>query len=419
MAENYEDMSLEELQELKAGKEKENLIAELKAQEKAKKEAAEKEYREKVRQELKEELLNSEDADDGKVELNTDVITKKDVKEEHVSLKTLKNLSGDKGMYTYEGFETGDIFNFEDPSDDPADTDCPMGDISDWEPQRNFVNAIWHTMYESANLLKVAVPGLDISKGAGNRVDIRTISRFERGDITTNEESCGCLSCTSTSVSKEYITLQQHGIKAELCEYDIWSVGEKFRQEWLKSLGGVWAEFFDYMVFNALDDGGAAGYTETVSYAAAGLSGSCCTDSFLLDLYNAVDLVVTDMKANYYKPNYMIMHPHVAAAFRRMQDVKPIFADVIQIGKDGSLKSILGIPVIEFNEANDPTSATVSGTDWVHIIDSRRAVGAAFGKRPTMESERNIDCNSTTYAMWCYFNTKVLDDNAIGTVEEA
>jgi len=417
MAENYEDMSLEELQELKAGKEKENLIAELKAQEKAKKEAAEKEYREKVRQELKEELLNSEDADDGKVELNTDVITKKDVKEEHVSLKTLKNLSGDKGMYTYEGFETGDIFNFEDPSDDPADTDCPMGSISDWEPQRNFINAVWHTAFESANLLKVAVPGLDISKGAGNVVHIRTITRFERGDITTNEESCGCLSCTSTSVSKYEISLQQHGIKAELCEYDIWSVGEKFRQEWLKSLGGVWAEYFDYRIYNELETA-TPGNNETVTYAAAALSGSCCTDGFLLDLYNAVDALVTDMRADYYKPDYMIMHPEIAATFRRMMDVKPIFADTIEVGKNGKLKSILGIEVIEYNDANKGSSAS-SGDELIIVLDSRRAVGAAFGKRPTMESERNIDCNSTTYAMWCYFNAAELDTDAIGHIEEA
>lgn len=417
MAKDYSEMSLDELKELKANQEKQDIIAELEAKQKAEKEAAEKEYKEKMEAELREKILNEETSDDTKVELNTDVQTVKDVKEEHVSLKTLKNLSSDKGIYTYEGFETGGTFNFEDPSDDPADTDCPMGDISDWTPSENFVNAVWHEMYESANLLRVAVPGLDISKGAGNVVNIRTIARFERGDITTNEESCGCLSCTSTSVSKESITLQQHGIKAELCEFDIWSVGEKFRQEWLKSLGGVWAEYFDYRIYNELETADP-GHNETVTYAAAALSGSCCTDGFLLDLYNAVDALVTDMRADYYKPDYMIMHPEIAATFRRMMDVKPIFADTIEIGKNGKLKSILGIEVIEYNDANKGSSAG-TGDELIIVLDSRRAVGAAFGKRPSMESERNIDCNSHTYAMWCYFNAAKLDKDAIGHIEEA
>ncbi len=417
MAKDYSEMSLDELKELKANQEKQDIIAELEAKKQAEKDAAEKEYKANLEKELREKILNEGTEDEPKVELNTDVNMSKDVKDEHVSLKTLKNLAGDKGIYTYEGFETGDTFNFEDPSDDPADTDCPMGDISDWEPQRNFVNAVWHTAFESANLLKVAVPGLDISKGAGNVVDIRTIERFERGDITTNEESCGCLSCSSTTVDKYQISLQQHGIKAELCEFDIWSVGEKFRQEWLKSLGGVWAEFFDYEIYNALEDA-TPGHNETVTYAAAALSGSCCTDGFLLDLYNAVDALVTDMRADYYKPDYMIMHPEIAATFRRMMDVKPIFADTIEVGKNGKLKSILGIEVIEYNDANKGSSAG-TGDELIIVIDSRYAVGAAFGKRPTMESERNIDCNSTTYAMWCYFNAGKLEEDAIGHIEEA
>lgn len=415
MAKDYSEMSLDELKELKASQEKENLIAELTAKEKAKQEAAEQKKLEELKEQVREEMLNEGSMEDNSVELNTDTKLSKDVKEEHVSLKTLKNLSGSNGMYTYEGLETGGTFNFEDPSDDPADTDCPMGDISDWEPQRNFVNAIWHTMYESSNLLRVAVPGLDISKGAGNVVHIRTIARFSMVDITTNEESCGCLSCTSTSVSKYEISLQQHGIKAELCEYDIWSVGEKFRQEWLKSLGGVWAEFFDYCIYSELDTA-APGYSCSLATADAGIAGSCCTDGFLLDLYNCIDNVVTQMHSNYYKPDYMIMHPKTAAVFRRMQVPSPIFADTIEIGKDGKLKSILGIEVIQFNDAEDPTTAE-SGDELVIIIDSRRAVGAAFGKRPSMESERNIDCNSTTYAMWCYFNAKELDPHAIGHVQ--
>ena len=85
--------------------------------------------------------------------------------------------------------------------------------------------------------------------------------------------------------------------------------------------------------------------------------------------------------------------------------------------KNGGLQSILGIPVIEYNGAPDPLATTsVAGTELVIIIDSSRAVGGVFGKKPRMESERNIDCDSTTYAMWCYFGAAELDTAAIGHV---
>ena len=405
---DYEEMSLEELKKLKEEREKLELVAALKAEDEARELAKKQEYEAKLRAEIEEKVRNELSITaDPKLVQPTEV--SRDV-EKNEYVEYLKKVT--KGeLHTYEslGAET---FNFT-TSDDGCDVD-----VSSWSPEDVYVNAIWHTMYESANLFRVAVKGIDINKGDGMTVQIRAITRFSKDDITTTSSACECISCSSTSFKTYSITLKQHGISTEICEYDIWDVGEALRTEYLKSLGETWAEFFDWQIYNELETA-TPGYSSSIATADFScdfsISGSCCTDSTLMNLYNAIDDVITDMRAAYYKPDYIIMHPTVARMFRAMQTPSPIFAATVEIGKDGALKSVLGVPVIEYNAANSCSDAD-SGDVAVIVVDSRRAVGAAFGQRPKLEKDRNIDCNSTTYAMWSFFGAAELDTNAIGHV---
>ena len=421
---DYENMTLEELQELKMKREKEQLIAELTAKDNAKIEAEKKAEYDRLYSEITEKVKN-EYAKAADLKITPDAGLKRDVKPTNQYVDFLHRYTGNKGVKTYDQYimgNTGDMqmFNFDSPyDDDPSDTDCNV-DVSSWSPADVYVNAIWHTMFESVNLLKVAVPGLDIKAGSGMSVQIKTITRSDKSDITTTATPCDCISCTSTSFSTYTLTLEQHGISREICDYDIWDVGERYRTEYLKDLGQVWAEFFDWEVYSELETA-AAGHTcsiaSTTWTCTRAMSGSCCSDSVLTSLYNCIDSVITSMRSSYYKPDYLIMHPTVAAIFRSMQTPSPIFGSGVKMGANGELLSILGVEVIEYNAANTCTAGDSGGNEPVVIaIDSRRAVGAAFGKRPTLESDRNIDCNSTTYAMWCFFGAGELDVNAIGHV---
>ena len=399
---NYEDMSLEELQAMKDGKDKAKIIAGFTKEEEAKKLADQEIYDAKVSADAIEDYKNNLAANVPPITQNLDTKTTPDALEPHQ--EWFKETYGVTGIHEYENIAYAN-----------SDAGCDV-DVDTWEKVDVFVGAIWHTMYEASNLLKICVKGLDIKAGDGHTVQIREIARFARGDITETSAPCECISCTSTSFSTKNISIKKYGISTEICEWDIWQVGDIYRKEYLKSLAGVWAEQFDYLIYNELDTA-TPGYSASVATGAASMvSTACCTDAFLLAAYNGIDSLVTQMRTAYYKPDYILMHPKMAAVFRRMQDPSPIFANTISIGANGSLNSILGIPVIEYNGGVDPTTAT-SGDELVIIIDSRRAVGGVFGKKPRMESERNIDCDSTTYAMWCYFGASELDTAAIAHLQ--
>ena len=396
----YEDISLEELQKMKAEKQKAAIIAEFKQEEEAKILAEKEAYEVKLRAEITEQVKNEFKVSSPITQdLNTSQTPKLGMEKQWF----VDNF-GTSGINTYENIELTN-----------SDSGCDV-DVDSWEKTDVFVNAIWHTMYESSNLLKLAVKGLNIWAGDGHTVQIRTITRFSRSDITETSSSCECISCSSTSFSTYSISIKKYGISTEICNWDIWQVGDAYRKEYLNSLAGVWAEQFDYLIYNELDTA-TPGYTTSVATAAASMATACCTDAFLLAAYNGIDSIITQMRAAYYKPDYILMHPRMAAVFRRIQDPSPMLASGIVMGKDGALKSILGVTVIEYNGAVDPlASSTGTGDELVIIIDSSRAVGGVFGKKPSMESQRNIDCDSTTYVMWSYFGAAELDTGAIGHV---
>ncbi|RLI62134.1 MAG: hypothetical protein DRO67_07415 [Candidatus Asgardarchaeum californiense] len=408
---DYKNMSLEELQKLQEEKKKADIIASFMASDAAKLKADTEAHDAKVALQAVEDYKNSLKPADVKPAIVQPVTTPNAPSNE--KLDFLKEYTGGK-LNSYEGMLSGKPFDFAN-----SDAGCDV-DVSSWSPDDIYVNAIWHTMYESSNLLKVAVKGLAINKGQGLNVQIRTIARFDKSDITTTSDPCECLSCVSTSFSTYNISLAKHGISTEICEYDVWDVGEVYRKEYAQSLAGVWAEFFDWEIYEELETatpGHSSSLASTAMSCDFSVSGSCCTDASLMAFYNAIDEVITDMRSSYYKPDFIIMHPTIARIFRAMQTPQPVFANTVEIGKNGSLKSILGVPVIEFNAANSCSDCDSTGGDVaVIVIDSRRAVGAAFGKKPKMERERNITCDSTTLAMWTYFGCAELDSGAIGHI---
>ena len=314
---NYEDMSLEELEEMQANKKKQSIIEKFQKEDDAKVLATKEAHEVKLRAEIKEELQNEFKPVETPIVQEVDLGNKPELND---AQKWFSDAYGTTGINIYENIELTN-----------SDSGCDV-DVDSWEKVDVFVNAIWHTMYEASNLLKVCVKGLSIGVGDGHTVQIRTITRFDRSDITATSASCECISCSSTSFSTYSISIIKYGISTEICEWDIWQVGDAYRKEYLKSLGGVWAEQFDYLIYNELDTA-TPGYTTSVATATAAMSGSCCTDSFLLATYNGIDDIVTQMRAAYYKPDYILMHPRMAAVFRRMQDPAPIFANTISIGQ--------------------------------------------------------------------------------------
>lgn len=317
----------------------------------------------------------------------------------------------------YESFVGGEVKEYSD-----SNTGCD-NDISKWSPTETFANIVWHSMYCEANLFRVCVKGLDISAGDGLNITIRTIGKFAAPAAAT---ACECLSCVSASLSEYHLTCLQYGEVTEVCSFDVFDAGEIYRREYLKAFGKRWAEFFDATIWAGLVAAAAGTSTDlaatltcSAALSAATDGSNCCTNADLLNLYNAVNATVAGMREGTtpYSPDWMIVSPTIASIFKNMQTpaVQAWAEKVISIDSAGKLVRFNGLKVIEYCGAQ--TCSTATDTVYAVIVDSRRAYGIAFGKKPSLEKDRNIDCNSWTYAMWCYFAHGALDVAAIAHIK--
>ncbi len=408
---DYDDMSLDELRQLKESREKAKLTAELSKEDENQKraeleahdnEVAEKAVREYLEKNPPQPKITSTE--------ETKIGNKKDSIYQEAFDNYLKRSKSDVPFYDYEtsimnGFEYSN-------SDDGCDTT-----ITAWNKDDVFVNMVWHAMYCKADLLRIAVPGLEIGKGDGLTVQIRTIGKF---GAPSELAACECASCASNTLSSYSLTLKQYNLETIICEKDVWQVGEIYRQKMIEALGLRWAQFFDATIYSELETA-SPGTTETLQSAlscSASVSGSCCTDSDFLNLYDAIQNVVATMRegAAPYSPDYLIVSPTVARILKSAQTPQvPAWASKeIVFDSDGRLIRAAGLQVIEYCGAN--SCATTSAEVMAIVIDSSRAVGAAFGQRPQLYEFFQSNCNSTRYDMWCFFACAELDTGAIAHI---
>ena len=374
MSKEYEDMTLVELEEIK----KKQLIKELTASEK----------------------------------------TKNDVEVSEPKLVQNVSMSKDAGnsrfttyfnTYVHEtGYEKPFLY-------DSSDSGCDL-DVSSWSPSENFVAAIWHGVYAKSKLLGVANVTYNVKAGQGNRVDVRTIAKF---DAPSELAACECSDCTQATLSTYSIALKQYALGFVDCDFELYDVGYELYRKQVEALGLRYAEFFDDQLYSELNTA-TAGNTIDLAHALScspSITGSCCTDTSLVDLYNAVIEGKSTMEAADYHPDVLIISPTVASILMRMQSpsVQPWASSIIRIDEDGQLSGFAGLKVIVTSSAN--ACAADSGLHVAIMIDSSRALGAAFGKKPFLLTDHSASCNSTESYMWCYWNCAELDTEAILHVE--
>lgn len=298
-----------------------------------------------------------------------------------------------------------------------TDSDSGCGDdVSAWSPEDVYAKIVWNTFVCKADLFKICVKGLAINPGDGLGVQIRAYGSF---GSPSEKASCECGSCASISFTTYSLTLKQMNLEAIVCDKDIWDVGGILMDSYLSAMSDSWAVWFDAQIYSELA-GASPGTTGTLAAqmnCTPSISGSCCSDAGLLNLYNEIHDVVASMRegTNPYKPDYMIVSPTVAKIFKRMQTPTPILGmGDIAFDEDGRLKKIAGLKVIEYCGAN--TCSSVTDAVLAIIIDSRRAVGAVFGERPKTYKFFQSNCNSYRIDQWAYFAVGELDTNAIAHI---
>lgn len=419
---DYDEMSLDELKKLKDKREADKIRNELISEDTDKAQKEKEEYEQSIKDQAVKEYL-TKNPPKSKIEDTTVEIKK------------------DKTDFDYQDFinkfvaSTGadKLFEYECACDGDDNSDCAGNDFGDWRREDVFVKGVWHALYCRANLLKFAVPGIDINAGDGKQVQIRTIGKFSQDP--TERSACSCLDCGNVAVDTYNVCVKQFGMKTEICEFDIFDIGEQMRTEVLKTMGFKWGEWLDAEIYKLLigessdilcgdDDYCKSGATHdneinlTVDITGdADLEGSCCTIPELAVLYKAIIDLEAQMREQGRNPTTIILSPSVAALFKyeRATDLPRYLTANITV-KDNILTKIGNLNVIETCVAKK--MADIGAGDVVAvIIDPARAYGFAYGKKPSMESDRNIDCNSTTYAMWAYLGAHVLDCESIGLIK--
>ena len=99
---------------------------------------------------------------------------------------------------------------------------------------------------------------------------------------------------------------------------------------------------------------------------------------------------------------------------------------LVNIGSDGKLNTIAGMKVIESCNAtpcNNNEPPTVNGASWLGVmavvLDSSRAVGEAWGKRPLLEIERVPYCDLNRLTLWRYWGAAIMDTGAFCHIANA
>lgn len=305
-----------------------------------------------------------------------------------------------------------------------TDADDDAGGVGAWIPSEQYASLILGSVANYSELAgKITAINYDMNAGMGNTVNVRTISARNNvqefsGCNDTASGNNDCLSTASTNFGDYTITIKKQGDRDIVCDFAAWqSTGDAYKHiadEMAKSLATVRD---DYLV----DDLVAATPNETITtstaYNTSRTTDSCC--NFAFDIYNSIIDARQGLMHDGYNPDTVIIHPDVASyLYYKENGNMPNLSSLVKYTSDGYVASIGGMEVIEsramYAETNSPTSA---GDDLAFVIDSSRALGEAWGKRPTFTKKYHENCDNYNMVVWSYWGHDTLDENAIIDIE--
>ena len=258
----------------------------------------------------------------------------------------------------------------------------------------------------------------DLQACQGDTIQVRYVpARTAQGPIA----ACACLSASSSTMGTYSITVQAYGDYDLMCGFSLFKACGPVKDRILNEMAKGLAAARDTAVWNQISAGFTPTHTVTTNVAwsasAATVGSTCCFNGY--DLYNKIIALQKTMQNAAIHPDYVILNPEVAAHLYykdngNMPDAS-LQMPLLRFEADGSaVASIAGMKVIESCAASDGTDT--SGATMAVVIDSSRAVGEAWGKRPTFHEFYEVDCDRYKETVWEYWGTSELDTNAIGHV---
>ena len=255
---------------------------------------------------------------------------------------------------------------------------------------------------------KVTAMEYNMTAGCGDRIQVRYINA--RSHSCATADPCECLSATSSTFGTYPVPVFAWGDYDQLCNFTEWETCGPLRAKIMNEMAKRLAKCRDDKIWSELTTNISPNTDietdDTCSTAAMG--SSCCTYSF--NLYNCIIEARQHLLSDGYDPDYVIMDPTVAAYLYYAQNHYPAEMN-LKWTNDGHIKYIGELQVIETCTAT--TCNNTSGSVQAVVIDSSRAVGEAWGKRPTFNEFYDGKCDRTEITIWQYWGASDLDCNAI------
>lgn len=281
--------------------------------------------------------------------------------------------------------------------------------LTSWIPVDEYADLILDAVFCGRKLSGVITAGRGFDWAAG-RGAICQVRYFPSRTAQTGVGCIGaCLSAASSTVGTYSITIKAYGDRDKMCGFSLWEANGPVKEGILRSMGNALATKFDQDIWAGLVGFKPTYYSKTSAACTNRWdtrSTYCC--EYKYDLYNAVVSASQGLKSRCYNPDYVILDPSVAKWFY-FKDTATI--PLVKFSADGQLLEVAGLKVIETGNATD--CASTSGATMAVVIDSSRAIGEAWGKRPTFEEVRDPGCDIWDEVVWAYWGTHVLDQNAI------
>lgn len=258
---------------------------------------------------------------------------------------------------------------------------------------------------------KVTAMEMDLAAGNGDLVQVR----YAAARTAKTATKCSCWSATSSTLENYDIHVARIGDYDLLCNFTTWEAGPALRDSLMTEMAKGIAAYQDAQAWAALVGIGVPGIFATTSVACTSTATetSCCGSSYGKSLYNSIVSVAQEMRGLCRNPDTLILHPNVAKTFYYKDYLYAMGAEVKYDG-NGHLTYLHGLKVIETGNATD--CVVTSGATMAIVIDSARALGEVWGKRPTFEEQRVPECDQTKVVLNAYWGIDSLDVLAIAHV---
>ncbi len=294
------------------------------------------------------------------------------------------------------------------------------GGIGAWIPSENFADLILEGVYQKGQLAgKITALNYDQNAGKGNVVNVRYMSaRDNVQEVSSCVTGDSCLSAASSTFGDYPITIKMQGDYDMVCDWAMWkSTGDGYAQI-ANAMSDSLAQWRDEQIWADLTNhwDSAAAQTTSNAWSASRTTDTCCNYAF--DIYNAIVDARQYLFGQGYNPDTVVIHPYAASYlyFKENGDM-PTLGSLIKYNGDGYIASIAGMKVIEAKVAvEDDADPSASGDELAFVIDSSRALGEAWGKRPTFTKEYVPECNNYKFVVWEYWGHDGLDQSAISVV---